>query len=158
VKGRSDEQLQWTTRGATVDQSIRERASRSEGMPVVQVSSGIPDEKQDESDPDEVPPEMLNDLVAGLVRLGFNRADAEQDLRRAAEELDPDERSEKRLLETAIRYRNQRNRAWKDAGDAFQKIWTSLPDKPNYHALRRGRPDSGRTIVYFGLDDSRGTG
>jgi hypothetical protein len=95
---------------------------------------------------------MLNDLVAGLVRLGFNQADAEQDLRRAAEELDPDERSEKRLLETAIRYRNQRNRAWRDAGLDLQRIWTSLTDKPTHHVLPRGRPDSGRSIAYFGLD------
>jgi hypothetical protein len=156
VTGRPGEALEWTTAGSALDQGVLKESAEVEGLPVIQLPTGCPDDNAS-GYPDgghgttrpvaplgTLPSDLLRDLIGGLENLGFDKRTAKADLLRAAAELPPGQCTEKTLLEAAFRYRRDRNRAGRRVtGD----VRIPVPARSPHPDAGRpsGRPESGRS-------------
>jgi 5-methylcytosine-specific restriction endonuclease McrA len=148
VTGRPGEDLRWKAVATTFDRDLPARTAGA--LPVIQLPSGDPDKgtvsgRPDESPasgcPDGAPPlpqDVTRDVIHALKKhFGFDKETARRDLLRAAAELPAGQCGEQDLIQAALEYRRERNRApVQRARDVRVAPHPHLPA----HVHRAGRP------------------
>jgi hypothetical protein len=142
------EGLRWKAAATAFDRDLPARTAGA--LPVIQLPSGDPDKGTVSGRPDESPasgypdgaPPLPQDVTRDVIRalkkhFGFDKETARRDLLRAAAELPAGRCSEQDLIQAALGYRRERNRApVQRARDVRVAPHPHLPA----HVHRAGRP------------------